>query len=137
MIRNKKLVAAFSLMSVTGLAVGMVGTARAQASVSRAGIRLLDEKNSDDKKTEDKKGDNEKDEAKDRTTIPVEKLPKAVVTGVKKEMPGARITKAAKVEKDNKTTYYLDNVKVGKKAWDVTVAEDGKIIKKEECHDDD
>ena len=67
----------------------------------------------------------------------MDKLPKAVVTSIKKEIPGAKITKAYKAEKDGKVTYYLDNVKIGKKAWDVTVAEDGKILKKEECHDDD
>jgi hypothetical protein len=69
--------------------------------------------------------------------VAVDKLPKAVSDAVKKAMPGARITKANKLEKDGKVTYYLDDVKVGKKGWDVTVAEDGKILKKEECHDDD
>lgn len=68
--------------------------------------------------------------------IDVAKLPKAVVVGVKKAMPGARITKAMKIVTDGKSLYYLDDVKVGKMGWDVTVSEDGKILKKEECHDD-
>jgi hypothetical protein len=68
--------------------------------------------------------------------IDVDNLPKAVVVGVKKAMPGARITKAMKLMEDGKTVYYLDDVKVGKKGWDVTVSEEGRILKKEECHDD-
>jgi hypothetical protein len=68
--------------------------------------------------------------------IEVDKLPKVVVNSVKKAMPGARITKAAKVVDDGKTLYYLDDVKVGKVGWDVTVSADGKILKKEECHDE-
>ena len=68
--------------------------------------------------------------------IAVDKLPKPVVDAVKKDMPGARITKANKLNKDGKVTYYLDDVKVGKKGWDVTLTEDGTIIKKEECHDE-
>jgi hypothetical protein len=71
-----------------------------------------------------------------KETMAVDKLPKPVVDGVKKAMPGARITKAAKVTTEGKITYYLDDVKVGKKGWDVTVGEDGTIIKKEECHDE-
>ena len=51
---------------------------------------------------------------------------------VKKDMPGARITKAAKLEDGN---FYLDDVKVGKKLWDVTVSPQGKIIKKVEMKD--
>lgn len=68
--------------------------------------------------------------------IAVDKLPKAVVDAVKKDMPGARVTKAFKKAADGKTVYVLDDVKVGKKGWDFTIAEDGKIIKKEECHDE-
>jgi hypothetical protein len=68
--------------------------------------------------------------------VAVDKLPKAVVDAVKKDMPGARITKANKVTKEGKVSYYLDDVKVGKKGWDFTVAEDGTIVKKEECHDE-
>ena len=69
--------------------------------------------------------------------IELDKLPKAVVESVKKEMPGARLTLAYKKVVDGKTTYLLDDVKVGKKEWDVTVAEDGTILKKEESHDED
>jgi hypothetical protein len=75
-----------------------------------------------DDKTEEPKGD----------PVDVDKLPKAVVDAVKKEMPGARITKAAKLDDGN---FYLDDVKVGKKLWDVTVSPKGKIIKKVEMKD--
>ena len=71
-------------------------------------------------------------------TIAIDKLPKAVVDGVKKAMPGAKFQKPGKKMKEGeKVTYYLPDIRVGKKEWDVTVAEDGTIIKKEECHDND
>ena len=110
-----------------------------RASILRAPVasRYLDEDKSNDKKNDAKDDKKDADADADKTKVEVDKLPKVVVTSVKKEMPGAKITKASKIEKDGKVTYYLDNVKVGKKAWDVTVADDGKILKKEECHDDD
>jgi hypothetical protein len=69
--------------------------------------------------------------------IAADKLPAKVVDAVKKGMPGSRITKAFKKTADGKTVYLLDDVKIGKKGWDITVAEDGTILKKEECHDED
>ena len=72
-----------------------------------------------DQKEEEPKGD----------PVDVDKLPKVVVEAVKKDMPGARITKAAKLKDGN---YFLDDVKVGKKLWDVTVTPKGKILKKVE-----
>lgn len=60
------------------------------------------------------------------------KLPKVIVDAVKKNMPGARITKAAKLEDGN---FYLDEVKVGKKLWDVTISPKGEIIMKVEMKD--
>ena len=124
------------LAAAVGVAIvsGPPVAAYAQRAIMRPDARLSGGKAATAKVAEKEK---KEDDDKDKVAVPVDKLPKAVVTGVKKEMPGARITKAAKIEKDNKVTFYLDNVKVGKKAWDVTVAEDGKIIKKEECHDDD
>lgn len=77
------------------------------------------------------KPDDKADEPKG-DPVDVDKLPKAVVDAVKKEMPGARITKAAKLDDGN---FYLDDVKVGKKLWDVTVTPKGKIIKKVEMKD--
>ena len=74
----------------------------------------------------------DKEEEPKGDPVDVEKLPKVVVDAVKKEMPGARITKAAKLEDGN---FYLDDVKVGKKLWDVTVSPKGKIIKKVEMKD--
>jgi hypothetical protein len=68
--------------------------------------------------------------------IALEKVPKAVIDAVKKDTPGARVTKAFIKQLDGKTVYILDDVKAGKKGWDFTVAEDGKILKKEECHDE-
>jgi hypothetical protein len=110
----------FGLAGVLSLA--SVRATWAAEPAPRAGVRALAE--GTEKKDEEPKGE----------PVAVDKLPKAVVDGVKKAMPGARITKASKLKDGN---FYLDNVKVGKKGWDVTVDEDGKIVKKEECHDDD
>ena len=81
---------------------------------------------------QDKKDADKKEEEPKGDPVDVDKLPKVVVDAVKKEMPGARITKAAKLEDGN---FFLDDVKVGKKLWDVTVSPKGKIIKKVEMKD--
>ena len=73
---------------------------------------------------------------KNAEKLEVEKLPKVIVDSVKKAIPGARITKAFTFMEEGKTLYFLDDVKVGKKAWELTMTEDGKILKKEECHDE-
>ena len=65
--------------------------------------------------------------------VDVDKLPKAVVEGLKKAMPGARIVKALKLEDGN---YFLDDVKVGKKEYDVTISPEGKVIKSIEQQQD-
>jgi hypothetical protein len=86
----------------------------------RSNVRRLDNKKDDTKdkgkKEEEPKGD----------PVDVDKLPKAVINSVKKAYPGAVISKAAKLEDGN---FYLDDVKVGKKILDLTVAPDGKIVK--------
>ena len=81
---------------------------------------------------QDKKDADKKEEEPKGDPIDVDKLPKAVVEAVKKDMPGARITKAAKLEDGS---FFLDDVKVGKNLWDVTVSPKGKIIKKVEMKD--
>jgi hypothetical protein len=81
-----------------------------------------------DQKAADKKEDPKGD------PIEVSKLPKAVVTSVKKALPGAKIVKAAKLPDGN---YFLDDVKVGKKEYDVTITPAGKILKKVEQKDND
>ena len=117
------------VLTVAGLGlcvVGVIGTPSLAASdTSRPGpgLRALAD-------------GGEKKEDKGEKVAP-DKLPKKVVDSVKKDMPGSRITKAFKKTEDGKPVYLLDNVKVGKKGWDVKVAEDGTILKKEECHDDD
>ena len=80
----------------------------------------------------DKKDTDKKEEEPKGDPVDVDKLPKAVVEAVKVDMPGARITKASKLEDGN---YYLDDVKVGKKLWDVTITPKGKIIKKVEMRE--
>ena len=81
--------------------------------------------------------DGEKKEDKGET-VEVDKLPKAVVDGVKKAIPGAKFQKPGKrLKEGEKVTYFLPDIKQGKQEWDVTVAEDGTIIKKVECHDND
>jgi len=65
-------------------------------------------------------------------TIAIDDLPKAVVDGVQKEMPGAVLAKAKKQSDGN---YRLSDVKLGKKEYTVTVSPDGTILNKAE--DDD
>ena len=76
------------------------------------------------------------DVPKSAEKLEVDKLPKVIVDAVKKAMPGARITKAYKFMEDGKSLFFLDDVKVGKVAWELTMTEDGKILKKEECKDE-
>ena len=64
-------------------------------------------------------------EAKKGDPVAVDKLPKAVVDAVKKAHPGARIVKAFLQPDGN---YLLDDVKVGKKEYDITVTPEGKIL---------
>ena len=64
--------------------------------------------------------------------VAIEKLPKAVADAVRKELPGARLTKAAKLSDGD---YFLTDVKVGKKEFNVTVTPEGKILKIEEDND--
>ena len=115
----------FGIVGGFVLTLGVPGIVRsnvASATPVRAAAMVADDKKNTDKKEEEPKGD----------PVDVDKLPKAVVDAVKKDMPGARITKAAKLEDGN---FYLDDVKVGKKLWDVTVSPQGKIIKKVEMKD--
>ena len=79
------------------------------------------------------KKDSKKDDAPPGDPVDVDKLPKAVVNGVKKAMPGARIVKALKLPDGN---YFLDDVKVGKKEYDVTISPEGKVLKSVEQQGD-
>ena len=51
---------------------------------------------------------------------------------VQKEFPGARLTKAMRLLDGN---YLLNDVKVGKKEYTLTVSPEGKVLKRED--DDD
>jgi len=73
-------------------------------------------------------------EAQKGEAVAVDKLPKAVTDAVKKAHPGAKITKAFKQSDGN---YLLDDVKVGKKEYDITVSPEGKIISSVEQKDKD
>jgi hypothetical protein len=64
----------------------------------------------------------------------VDKRPKAVVDSVKKAPPGAKIVLAFKQPDGN---YLLDDVKVGKKEYDITVTPEGKILSSVEQKDKD
>lgn len=64
--------------------------------------------------------------------VEIDKLPQAVVDAVKKELPGAHLTKAVKLADGN---YLLTDVKVGKKEYALTVTPEGKIVKREEDND--
>ena len=134
---NHRGLSIIAIVACVALSSSLGGTTRASIVGTPVAPRCLDDEKSHDKKNDAKDDKKDADADARKMKIEVDKLPKVVVTSVKKEMPGAKITKASRIEKDGKVTYYLDNVKVGKKAWDVTVADDGKILKKEECHDDD
>ena len=110
--------------------VGFGAAVAQHFSADRPAVRSLAA--ADEKKEETK---DEKKEDKGEK-IALDKLPKKVVENVKKEMPGAKLTRASKKVEEGKTFYFLDDVKLGKKEWDLKVAEDGTILKKEECHDD-
>jgi hypothetical protein len=64
--------------------------------------------------------------------VEIDRLPKAVVDAVQKELPGAHLTKAVKRADGN---YFLTDVKVGKKEYALTISPDGKILKREEDND--
>ena len=61
-------------------------------------------------------------------SVEIDKLPKAVVDAVQKDLPGAKLTKAMKLTDGN---YLLSDVKVGKKEYTITVTPEGKILKRE------
>jgi hypothetical protein len=137
MIHRKTVHRAVLAIAFVGLAVNgtsRAGTATQSARETPRAIQLDDQRSA--ATTSPTTQDGEKKEPGE--PIPVDKLPKVVVNAVKKDIPGARITKAAKIEKDGKIdSYYLDSVMVGKEVWDVTVSADGKTIKKEKSNDND
>ena len=119
-----------SFRKVSLLGLGLVGGANlfaapiVRGAEFQSGIAARPLADGTDKKPEEPKGD----------PVAVEKLPKAVVNAVKKALPGVRIVKAYILKDGN---YFLDDVKVGKKEWDVTVTPHGEILKKEEMKDSD
>lgn len=117
--------AAAVLIGAAGLCP--VPAACAAMPASHIQARALADEGGKDKK------DSKKDDAPQGDPIDIDKLPKAVVNGLKKAMPGARIVKAAKLPDGN---YFLDDVKVGKKEYDVTISPEGKILKSVEQQGD-
>ena len=120
-------------LMLVGASISLSGNFAFGASHSVAIDRPLARALAEDQKKDEKKEEGKEDKGE---KIELDKLPKKVVESVKKEMPGSRLTKASKKVEDDKAIYYLDDVKVGKKEWDLKVAEDGTILHKEECHDD-
>ena len=57
-------------------------------------------------------------------------LPPAVRATLDKESAGGKVTEIEKEKKDGKTIYSADAMIDGK-AWDIAIAEDGKLISKE------
>ena len=104
-----------------------IPAARAGAAEAVAVVQARPMADAGDKK------DSKKDDAPQGDPVDVDKLPKAVVNGVKKAMPGARIVKALKLPDGN---YFLDDVKVGKKEYDVTISPEGKVLKSVEQQGD-
>jgi hypothetical protein len=126
---------AVTFAALTGISLPPTSIAGTPADLVRQQTQVL---RVDDEKTPASQDTKNDDNKEPREPMPIDKLPKVVVNAVKKEMPGARVTKAAKIEENGKiTSYYLDSVMVGKEAWDVTVGADGNIIKKEQSTDND
>jgi len=65
------------------------------------------------------------------TPVAMADLPAAVKATLDKETAGGKVTEVEKEMKDGKTVYSAD-AEVGGKYWDITVAEDGKLISKTE-----
>ena len=119
--------AAAIVIGTAGLCPIPASRAAANEPMSHVQARFLADAGDKDKK------DSKKDDAPQGDPIDVDKLPKAVVNGLKKAMPGARIVKAIKLPDGN---YFLDDVKVGKKEYDVTISPDGKVLKRVEQQGD-
>lgn len=64
--------------------------------------------------------------------LKVADLPAAVVDGVKKEWPGAKITSAEKLTKGGVVSYEMD-VDVAKKTYEVVFSAEGKMLSKAEA----
>jgi hypothetical protein len=63
----------------------------------------------------------------DEEKVALDKLPQGVVDAVKTRFPKAKMIEAAKEVEDGKTVYEV-TIKSGKRAIDVTVSADGKIL---------
>ncbi len=64
------------------------------------------------------------------TPVAMKDLPAAVRATLDRETAGGKVTEVEKEMKDGKTVYSAD-AEVGGKSWDITIAEDGKLISKE------
>lgn len=62
--------------------------------------------------------------------VEMNELPSAVRATLERETAGGTVTEIEKETKDGKTVYSADAM-VGGQAWDITIAEDGKVISKE------
>ncbi len=62
--------------------------------------------------------------------VEMKDLPPAVRASLERETAGGTVTEIEKETKDGKTVYSADAM-VGGQAWDITIAEDGKVISKE------
>lgn len=116
---NGWLAMGLGLAGFTGLP--LASPAQAVVSIFHANVPALADGND---KGEEPKGD----------PVALDKIPKAVVDAVKKALPGVRIIKAYVLKDGN---YFLDDAKVGKREWDITVTPEGKILKKEQMKDND
>ncbi len=65
------------------------------------------------------------------TVVRMTDLPAAVKATLDKETAGGKVTEIEREMKDGKTVYSAD-AEVGGKYWDITIAEDGKLISKTE-----
>ena len=73
--------------------------------------------------------DKKKDE--DEVKVTIDQVPKEVKATLLKEVGGGKITEIEKETEDGKTVFSAD-AKIGDKEYDIKVAEDGKLISKEE-----
>ncbi len=62
--------------------------------------------------------------------VTLAEVPQAVKTTLDRETKGGTVTESEKEVRDGKTIYSFD-AKLDGKEWDITIAEDGKLISKE------
>ncbi len=70
------------------------------------------------------------EEGGNEVTVSINEIPPAVRASLEHESVGGKITEIERETKDGKTVYSAD-IELSGVTWDITVAEDGKVLSKE------